>query len=146
MLGEIWNIIVNTVGVGLVALAIYLVYYFVKKYNLERWVKKAVHAAEILFDAPDTQEKKKEWVKKFLKTNLNLNGISDEQLDCMIEAAVEMLNISQQGSLSEKDVFDIVSKYFGKQLQDTLDAAKETKSISAETIIEAASTEVATEK
>lgn len=108
---EVVQIITNFVGICLVSCGVYLVYYFIKRYNLEKWVQKAVHAAEILFDTPESQEEKKAWVIKFLKENVNITGVSDEQLECMVEAAVELLNVSQQGTLTEKDVLDIISKY-----------------------------------
>ena len=117
-------ILINTAGVGLVAFIVYLTYYFIRKYNLESWIKKAVLAAEIIFDIPDSQEEKKAWVVDFIHKNCNLKGISEEKLDCMIEATVELINIQQQnGQLTEKDVLGIVSSYFDKQLRDSISDA-----------------------
>jgi len=85
--------------VALVAFVFYLGIYYVKKYNLEKWVSKAVNAAEIMFDI---SQDKKQWVLSFLKDNGFTNGLSEQVINALIEAAVTELNL-QQGKNSDHD-------------------------------------------
>lgn len=64
---------------------------FLNNKNLTFWVKEAVIAAEKYFnERPGLGEQKKEFVKNFLSTNLNLH-ITDEQLDLIIDSTVESI-------------------------------------------------------
>lgn len=64
---------------------------FIKQYNLEKWVEFSVRAAEQLADVGiiDLGERK-EYVKQQI---LNKFKISEEELDVLIEASVQELNI-----------------------------------------------------
>ena len=92
---EILSTLFDGLGVGLIAFILYTITFFIKKYNLENWVVKAVNAAEIMFDAPGSSKEKKQWVIDFLKGNGLTAGIPDGMVDALIEAAVNTLNIQQ---------------------------------------------------
>ena len=67
-----------------------VVIFFIRKYSLEKWVVKAVHAAEQLFP-PGTGDKKLQWVTEFIKSNFKWITLSDKELRILIEAAVKEL-------------------------------------------------------
>ena len=60
----------------------------------EYWVSMAVNAAEKIFSEPNSGVKKKEYVVNFLNELLNKNKtvITKEQLNILIESAVNELN------------------------------------------------------
>lgn len=60
----------------------------------EYWVSMAVNAAEKIFTEPNSGIQKKEYVVNFLNDLLNKNKIviTEEQLNVLIEAAVNELN------------------------------------------------------
>lgn len=62
---------------------------FIKKHELEEWVKFAVQSAEQVFNTPGLGKQKKEYVKTVVKEKFK---ITDEELDVLIEAKVEELN------------------------------------------------------
>ena len=65
--------------------------------SVVEWIKIAVAAAEQVIEGKDMGEKKKAQVVEFIKIKINQLGveISDGDLDALIEAAVNALNISQ---------------------------------------------------
>jgi len=91
----ILSVVFDGLGVGLIGAVLYIITFFIKKYNLENWVVKAVNAAEIMFDAPGSSKEKKQWVIDFLKNNGLTAGVPDAMVDALIEAAVNSLNIQQ---------------------------------------------------
>ena len=95
---SIMRLLFEGAGVALIAAIFYFGIYYVKKYNLEKWVVRAVNAAEIMFDISGD---KKQWVLKFLRENGFTNGVSEAVVDALIEAAVNELNL-QQGKISDK--------------------------------------------
>lgn len=69
-------------------------YILIKKYKLEGMVAKAVKAAEVIFDIPQSGAEKKAWVKEKISA-LVRGKIPDVWLDILIEAAVEELHLLQ---------------------------------------------------
>ena len=67
-----------------------VVIFFIRKYSLEKWVVKAVHAAEQLYE-PGMGEKKLAWVTDFMQSNFKWFTFSKEELRTLIEAAVKEL-------------------------------------------------------
>ena len=70
---------------------------FVKQYDLEKWVKFCVQAAEQIFNAPGLGKEKKEYVRQRV---IEKYHISEEDLDILVEAAVEELNRVQKNTNS----------------------------------------------
>ena len=98
---EILTLLIDTLGVGVIGAVIAVAVHYIRKFNLENWVERAVKAAEIIFDVPDSGEQKKEWVLNFLKENVDCSIITEEMLDVLIEAAVEAINLAK--SISNKE-------------------------------------------
>lgn len=99
---EIGTIIIALIG----AVITYIVVPYIKSKttaeqykNIEFWVKFAVKAAEQIFNQPGMGQKKKEYVIKFL----NDKGIeiTRKELDVLIEAAVQELNLSKESVTGE---------------------------------------------
>ena len=65
--------------------------YLVRKYNLEKWVRTAVWAAEQIFNAPGMGKEKKKWVLEFVAKSINYY-ISADELDVLIESIVAEIN------------------------------------------------------
>ncbi len=91
--------LMDCVLVLMVALLVYIVVYQFRKYILEKWISKAVNAAEAIFP-PSIRPKensvaKKTWVVQFLKDNKLTTGVSDSVVDTLIEAEVNTMNIQK---------------------------------------------------
>ena len=69
-----------------------VVTYYVRKYNLERWVVAAVKAAEMVYNESGMGEKKYQYVVNYMRSNYKWFTFTDEQLRVLIEAAVKELN------------------------------------------------------
>jgi len=93
---EIGTIIIALIG----AIITYIVVPYIKSKttaeqykNIEFWVEFAVKAAEQIFNQPGMGEEKKQYVIDFL-TSKGIN-ITIEELNILIEAAVQELNLSK---------------------------------------------------
>lgn len=84
------RLLLDGIGLVLVTSTLYMIVYSFKKYVLQRWIDKAVSAADVLFDGheDDSVKTKKEWVVDFLKDNGLTSGISDGTVDSMIDASI----------------------------------------------------------
>lgn len=62
--------------------------------NIDYWIRKAVEAAEVLFNVPKSGEQKKEYVIDFINKMFNSKKtvITEEQIEVLLEAAVKELN------------------------------------------------------
>lgn len=64
----------------------------IRKYKLEKWVKIAVSAAEQIHQESGMGSIKKEYVVDFINNKFKF-GITEKELDALIESAVKELNI-----------------------------------------------------
>lgn len=87
-----------------ISIALYALFYYIRKLTLERWVVKAVNAAEKMFPEPGSSQEKKDWVVNFLKENNFTVNVSDEVVDALIESAVNTMNIQQGKCVDSGDV------------------------------------------
>ena len=95
---DVYALIHNLLHGAVVILLVFILYviiFYVKKHILEYWIVRAVNAAEIMFTVPGSGAEKKEWVINFLKDNGFTKGVSEEQLNTLIEAAVNSMNIQK---------------------------------------------------
>lgn len=77
---------------------------FVRQHDLEKWVKFCVQAAEQIFDAPGLGKEKKEYVRQRITEKYK---ISEDDLDILIEAAVEELNrVKKNEQLNSSTLID----------------------------------------
>lgn len=67
----------------------------IRKYKLEKWVKIAVTAAEQMHDAGLIEVPKKDYVIEFINNKFKF-GITEQELDNLIESAVKELNLIQR--------------------------------------------------
>lgn len=65
------------------------VFAYIRKYKLEKWVKIAVQAAEMIYKGSGLGEQKKQDVINFITSKFK---VSKEELDRLIEAAVFEMN------------------------------------------------------
>lgn len=91
---QVLQIIIQTIGVGVVVAAVTVLIHYVRKYNLEKWVQRAVRAADQLFPEDGSGSTRKEYVLKFLEENVKIPGVTPEMLDVLIEAAVNTVHES----------------------------------------------------
>jgi len=97
------RVLLDCIGVIFIIFLGYVIVYIVKKYMLEKWVSKAVNAAEEVYKAPTHSKEyaavKKDWVLKFLKDNGLTAGVSDVVVDVLIEAEVYEITLKQENSV-----------------------------------------------
>lgn len=91
---QVLQVIIQTVGVGFVVAAVSILIYYIRKYNLEKWVQRAVRAADQLFPEDGSGPTRKEYVIKFLEENVKIPGVTPEMLDVLVEAAVNTVHES----------------------------------------------------
>lgn len=77
-------VVIGTYGLGLI-----------RKYKLEKWIKIAVSAAEQIYKETGMGNVKKEYVLEFINSKFKF-GITEEELETLIESAVKELNIVMQ--------------------------------------------------
>lgn len=65
---------------------------YIRKYNLEKWVRIAVQSAEMIFQEIGMGADKKRYVIDFINDKFKWFKLTEEQLDALIEAAVLELN------------------------------------------------------
>lgn len=87
LLMEALEYLVRIVVIGVFA----MIGFFVRKYSLERWIIKAVKAAEVIY-GPGTGPKKLAYVLGFVRDNYKWFKFSDAQLSILINAAVDEIN------------------------------------------------------
>lgn len=65
--------------------------------EISRWVTKAVQAAEVLFDAPESGAQKRDYVIHFIQTKFNVKKelITEEQICILLEAAWKEMTESE---------------------------------------------------
>ena len=95
---EVIQILVETVGVALIGEVVGIVFFYLRKKNLIVWVERAVKAAEQLFPEPGSGEEKKKYVIKFIREEMKITFLTDEQLEILIEAAVRDINAELEKS------------------------------------------------
>lgn len=66
--------------------------------EIAKWVTRAVQAAEILFDAPKSGEKKREYVIQFIDHMFNSRKeiITKDQIRILLEACCGQMNMKSQ--------------------------------------------------
>ena len=100
------RLLIDCAVVFMFALLLYIIVYQFRKYILEKWIVKAVNAAESIFTNPtrpkEYSETKKTWVIQFLKDNNLTQGVSDSVVDTLIEAEVNTMNIEKFSKYSEQ--------------------------------------------
>ena len=67
---------------------------FIRQHKLEKWVKVAVYSAEQIYKEVGMGEIKKEYVINFINDKFKF-GITEKELDSLIEAVVKELNLLQ---------------------------------------------------
>ena len=90
-----YHIFLHSIGVVLLAVFLYLVIFFIKKFLLERWIVKAVLVADSMFDDADLVEKKL-WVMAFLKDNGLTAGLSDNMVGNLIDTEFRVQEIKKR--------------------------------------------------
>lgn len=92
---KIIELVMGLIIIGVGYLFIYLKNNNQKFADFVDWVEKAVKAAEKIFPEAKSGAKKKEYVIEFVNTVAEKIGvtITEEQIDILIEAAVEDLNL-----------------------------------------------------
>ena len=95
----ITRILLDCIVLVFVIFVIYICAYLVRKYIFEKWITKAVNAAETMYQAPEhtkvTSTIKKNWVVSFLKDNGLNKGFSDNVMDALIEAEVNSIKLKK---------------------------------------------------
>lgn len=93
---EIIKILVNTIGVAAVVAAIRIAQLYIERYSLERYITKAVKAAEVLFDVPKSGEEKKKYVFNAAKEFFKGTWVTDKMIEVFLEAAVSELHSKEK--------------------------------------------------
>lgn len=97
---RLFQVILALIPIAGTILTVYIIPYIKEKIGSEKlaqyqeWANLAVKCAEMLFTESGMGAEKKEYVVNFLNDMFNKNGvvITEQQLDVLIEAAVQELN------------------------------------------------------
>lgn len=68
--------------------------------EISKWTAKAVQAAEVLFDAPESGEEKRDYVVNFIDKMFNAKKeiITKDQIRILLEAAWRQMGTMQEGA------------------------------------------------
>ena len=108
---RLFNILLMLIPVLGAICTYFVVPYLKSKFSLTQleeitvWVTKAVHAAEVLFDAPKSGEEKREYVINFIDKLFNSQKevISREQIRVLLEAAWKQMQQEQGTESTQKN-------------------------------------------
>ena len=108
----LYGCFIATVGVGIVAFLVRFIIELLKYYKATDVAKRAVKAAEMLFNVPKTGPEKKQWVKDKIREVIKASWLTDSMLEILIEAACR--------EMKKEEIYELPGAILEAQVSDTL--------------------------